>query len=85
VRAASVEMRTSLVNTARGLAKSVGERLPKCDTDQMGVERMEGLPAQLQQALQPLLEQIESVTERSKKAMGESSRSPGRNIRRPHF
>jgi len=66
VRAALVEMRSSLVNTARGLAKSVGERLPKCDTDQMGVERLEGLPAPLQQALRPLLEQIESVTEKIK-------------------
>jgi transposase len=64
VRAALVETRTSLVNTARGLAKSVGERLPLCDTDQMGVERMEGLPAQLQQALQPLLEEVESLTEK---------------------
>jgi transposase len=64
VRAALVETRTSLVNTARGLAKSVGERLPKCDTDQMGVERMEGLPAQLRQALQPLLEEVESLTEK---------------------
>jgi len=70
VRAALVETRTSLVNTARGLAKSVGERLPKCDADQMGVERMEGLPAELQQALRPLLEQIESVTEKIKESDG---------------
>jgi len=64
VRAALVETRTSLVNTARGLAKSVGERLPACDCDQMGVERMESLPVELQQALRPLLEQIESLTEK---------------------
>jgi hypothetical protein len=37
VRAALIAVRTSLVNTARGLAKSKGERLPKCDADQMGV------------------------------------------------
>jgi transposase len=70
VRAALVEMRSSLVNTARGLAKSVGERLPKSDTDQMGVQRLEGLPAQLQQTLRPLLEQIESVTEKIKESDG---------------
>ncbi len=35
VRAALMRMRTSLVNTARGLAKSMGERLPKCDADQV--------------------------------------------------
>src|SRR6202040_3740042 len=62
VRAALVETRTGLVNTARGLAKSVGERLPTCDTDQMGVERGEGLPQSLLKTLQPLLEQVESLT-----------------------
>src|SRR5580693_1034913 len=39
VRAALVAVRTSLVNTVRGLAKSMGERLPQCDADQMGVAR----------------------------------------------
>ncbi len=68
VRAALIETRTSLVNTARGLAKSIGERLPKCDTDQMGVERMEGLPAVLQRTLQPLLEEVESLTEKIKES-----------------
>jgi transposase len=52
-----VETRTRLVNTARGLAKSVGERLPNCDTDQMGVDRGEGLP-------RPLLELVESLSEK---------------------
>jgi transposase len=70
VRAALVETRTSLVNTARGLAKSMGERLPKCDADQMGVERMEWLPEKLQEALRPLLEQIESLTEKIKESDG---------------
>jgi len=68
VRAALVETRTSLVNTARGLAKSIGERLPKCDADQMGVERMGSLPAQLQQVLQPLLEEVESLTKKIKES-----------------
>ena len=36
VRAALVEARTALVNAARGLAKSMGERLPSCDADQTG-------------------------------------------------
>jgi transposase len=68
VRSALVETRTSLVNTARGLAKSVGERLPPCDTDQMGVERLEALPVQWQQALQPLLKEVESLTEKIKES-----------------
>jgi transposase len=64
VRAALVETRTGLVNAARGLAKSMGERLPNCDTDQMGVGRGEGLPQPLLETLQPLLEVVESLTEK---------------------
>src|SRR5882757_3829649 len=44
VRAALVEARTSLVNAARGLAKALGERLPKCDADNLDVERLAALP-----------------------------------------
>lgn len=66
VRAALVEARTSLVNTARGLVKAQGERLPECDTDQMGVSRMEELPAGLRAALEPLLAEVESLTEKIK-------------------
>ena len=64
VRAALVEARTMLVNAARGLTKAAGERLPSCDTDQMGVERMESLPTGLQDSLRPLLEEVESLTEK---------------------
>jgi transposase len=67
-RAALVEVRTSLVNTARGLAKSVGERLPNCDADQMGVDRGEVLPQPLLETLQPLLEIVESLTEKIKES-----------------
>jgi transposase len=62
VRAALVETRTSLINTARGLAKSAGERLPGCDADQMGVARAEGLPVWLTEQLKPLLVQVEQLT-----------------------
>jgi len=61
VRAALVEQRTALINTARGLAKSVGERMAACDSDQVSVERMRDLPAPLAEVLRPLLEQIESL------------------------
>jgi transposase len=63
VRAGLVEARTSLVNGARGLAKAMGERLPSCDTDTLGVEKMEGLPAEMQPRLRPLLESVEALTE----------------------
>lgn len=66
VRAALVEARTGLINTARGLAKSLGERLPICDSDQMGVEQTESLPAELQQVLEPLLKEVVSLTEKIK-------------------
>ena len=64
VRAALVEARTMLVNAARGLTKATGERLPSCDAGQMGVELMESLPAGLQNSLRPLLEEVESLTEK---------------------
>lgn len=66
VRATLVEARTSLVNAVRGLSKAYGERLPKCDADAMGVRQMAGLPAELQETLKPLLEQVESLTEKIK-------------------
>ena len=68
VRAALVDARTSLVNAARGFAKASGERLPACDADSLEVERMDGLPAGLQERLRPLLEQIESLTVKIKEA-----------------
>jgi transposase len=64
IRAALVEARSSLVNAARGFAKAQGDRLPSCDAEAMGVEKMEGLPAEMRERLRPLLEQVESLTEK---------------------
>jgi transposase len=66
VRAALISVRTSLVNTARGLAKALGERLPKCDADQMGAQQSASLPASIQRVLEPLLKEVESLTEKIK-------------------
>jgi transposase len=66
VRAALIGVRTSLVNTARGLAKALGERLPRCDADQMGVQRAESLTPKLREVLEPLLKEVESLTEKIK-------------------
>jgi transposase len=63
VRAALVEARTGLVNAARGFTKALGERLPTCDADTMGMEKLEGLPAGVKDRLQPLLKQVEALTE----------------------
>ena len=63
-RAALVRVRTGLVNSARGLAKSYGERLRSCNIRNVNPEKAEGLSPELQRALQPLLTAIESVSER---------------------
>ena len=63
VRAALVETRTGLVNTLRGLAKSVGDRVPACDPDSLDEARLEGLPQSLRQVLEPLVKQVENVTQ----------------------
>jgi len=63
-RAGLVRARTALVNTARGLAKSYGERLRGCNVRNMNPEKAEGLSPELQRALQPLLAAIESLSER---------------------
>lgn len=63
-RAALVEVRTSLINTVRGLTKAAGDRLASCDADQMGVEKAAELPAGIQEAIRPLLEEVEVLTAR---------------------
>jgi transposase len=63
-RAGLVRARTALVNTARGLAKSYGERLRGCNVRNMNPEKAEGLSVELQKALEPLLAGIESLSER---------------------
>ena len=65
-RAGLVRARTALVNTARGLAKSYGERLRGCNVRNMNPEKAEGLSPELQSALEPLLNTIESLSERSR-------------------
>jgi transposase len=63
-RAGLVSARTALVNTARGLAKSYGERLRKCGSGQMSRETAKELKPELRDALDPLLMEIESLNER---------------------
>src|SRR5882757_3529161 len=63
-RAGLVRARTALVNTARGLAKSYGERLRGCKVRNMNPEKDEGLSSELRAALEPLLVGLESLSER---------------------
>src|SRR5437764_5335698 len=62
-RAGLVRARTALVNTARGLAKSYGERLRGCNVRNMNAEKADALSPELQTALQPLLAAIEILSE----------------------
>ena len=63
-RAGLVRARTGLVNTARGLAKSYGERLRGCNVRNLNPEKAESLSPELQVALEPLLNAMESLSER---------------------
>src|SRR5271170_5001903 len=63
-RAGLVRTRTSLINTARGLTKSYGERLRGCSPRNLNAETARQLSPELQAALEPLLGAIESLSER---------------------
>jgi transposase len=65
-RAELVRTRTALINGARGLTKSYGERLPKCGTQQISREFGAGLSTELREVLEPLFREIESLSERIK-------------------
>ena len=66
-RAELVSARTALVSRpVLGLAKSYGERLPKCGTEQVSRELAAELSAELREVLEPLLKEIESLNERIK-------------------
>jgi transposase len=63
-RAGLVSARTALVNAARGLVKSSGERLGKCGTQQFRRDLASGLRTGLREALEPLLREVEALNER---------------------
>jgi transposase len=63
-RAELVSARTALVNAARGLVKSYGQRLPQCGTQPVSRELAAGLSPELREVLEPLLKEIESLNER---------------------
>jgi transposase len=65
-RAELVSARTALVNAARGLVKSYGQRLPKSGTYQVSEKLAEGLSAELREVLVPLFKEIESLNEHIK-------------------
>ena len=52
-RDALVAARTELINTTRGLVKSLGTRLPKCSSRSFGHKAAEAIPKQVREALLP--------------------------------
>jgi transposase len=63
-RQALMGCRTQLVNYVRGAVKSFGARLPKCSARSFRNRALEHIPEALLPALEPLSEQIGSLTER---------------------
>ncbi len=56
-----VQTRTKLVNAARGLAKSLGHRLPAADARYVAAKARKDLPPVLHAALLPLLDTVETI------------------------
>jgi transposase len=63
-RQALIGCRTQLVNHVRGAVKSFGARLPKCPARSFHNKAPQHRPEALRPALEPVLEQIASLTER---------------------
>jgi transposase len=62
-RSILVEARTKLINSANGLTKSTGDRLPKCGSEQVSEMLADGLSEGWQEALGPLLKSVEQLSE----------------------
>src|SRR5205823_14592850 len=62
-RRSLIEARTKLINRARGLVKSFGSRLPRCDADQFARKVKDCVPEALGGPIQPVLRMIAGLTE----------------------
>jgi len=61
-RAALVDARTELINSARGLAKPMGERLKKCDAEYVKETLADGMGEAVQAVIRPLLKSVEEIS-----------------------
>jgi transposase len=61
-RNAAVAVRKDLINTTRGLVKSMGGRLPKCSSPSFPDKVEEAIPAEVREALLPLVRLVETVS-----------------------
>src|SRR5215469_11231385 len=65
-RDALVSVRTELINTVRGLVKSMGTRLPRCSSPSFPNKVEEVLPAEVRESLLPLVRLAEELSDRIK-------------------
>jgi transposase len=61
-RDALVAVRTQVINTTRGLVKSMGARLPKCSSASFPHKVEEALPVEVREVLLPLVRLVETVS-----------------------
>jgi transposase len=61
-RDALVAARTELINTTRGLVKSLGTRLPKCSSRSFAHKVGDAIPGEVREALQPLVELADALS-----------------------
>lgn len=57
-----MKARTELINSARGLAKPMGERLPKCDAEQVRESLAKGMGEVVRGVIGPLLKSVEAIS-----------------------
>ncbi|MDZ7800516.1 MAG: IS110 family transposase [Trueperaceae bacterium] len=67
-RDALVRARTLLINHVRGVVKSYGQRIPKCETSAFSKHAASHVPPDLLPALQPQIEAIAHLTEQIRSA-----------------
>ena len=61
-RDALVAARTQMINTTRGLVKSLGARLPKCSSASFSHKVEAALPAEVREVLLPLVQLVETLS-----------------------
>ena len=62
-RDALVSMRTELINTTRGLVKSMGTRLPRCSSPSFAQKVKDAIPVEVEEALLPLVQLTKTVND----------------------
>jgi transposase len=79
-RAALVDARTELVNSARGLTKPMGKRLKKCDADSVKESLADGMGEAVEAVIRPMLKSVEAISQQigeyDKKIEGIAKRYP---------